>query len=371
MIWSWGCQAKCCQMWTNSRRQQKIWMRRVQRTAEDWVLWPGQELDRLPHRKKNKEKRKKSIINERKDFDRTALWKQPMEPGGPVWNWTILSRRISYKVSSVSSNASCMRGLCSGVHNSRWMLCIKDGKMDIIRQCTWNGWKIDIDRWVYFWFYHCFHSLQTFFLCHRLSFYNLLFSRLRTGGLCCCCDFWHDDDPWRFCFSLFCVSYRRCPTTNTFRPPKNSRPKNGSVKLWPDAPSPFFFADDQPVAEPPTSPDDVAPAFVWSTSKQKVQRRRQNKAACFLLLLFFWLANVLFLGRWLTMSVSPRSRNDAPSPVSWPNKMKFKLSPLSYAASTWKTLIYPHSAKKTLPSIRDISNFFLTWHALAFCVLIF
>ena len=30
---------------------------------------------------------------------------------------------------------------------------------------------------------------------------------------------------------------------------------------------------------------------------------------------FVWLVHVLFLGRWLTMFVSPRSRNDAPSSV--------------------------------------------------------
>ena len=82
------------------------------------------------------------------------------------------------------------------------------------------------------------------------------------------------------------------------------------------------------------------------------------------------------IARWVLQSTtgsqrqSPR-RNRFQVKLPRPKKVKFKLSPLYYAASTWNTLIHSHTANKTLPSMRDISNFFLTWHAPTFWVLIF
>ena len=69
------------------------------------------------------------------------------------------------------------------------------------------------------------------------------------------------------------------------------------------------------------------------------------------------------IARWVLQSTtgsqrqSPR-RNRFQVKLPRPKKVKFKLSPLYYAASTWNTLIHSHTANKTLPSMRDISNFF-------------
>ena len=71
------------------------------------------------------------------------------------------------------------------------------------------------------------------------------------------------------------------------------------------------------------------------------------------------------IARWVLQSTtgsqrqSPR-RNRFQVKLPRPKKVKFKLSLLYYAASTWNTLIHSHTANKTLPSMRDISNFFLT-----------
>ena len=71
------------------------------------------------------------------------------------------------------------------------------------------------------------------------------------------------------------------------------------------------------------------------------------------------------IARWVLQSTgttgsqrqSPR-RNRFQVKLPRPKKVKFKLSTLYYAASTWNTLIHSHTANKTLPSMRDISNFF-------------
>ena len=71
------------------------------------------------------------------------------------------------------------------------------------------------------------------------------------------------------------------------------------------------------------------------------------------------------IARWVLQSTpgsqrqSPR-RNRFQVKLPQPKKVKFKLSPLYYTASTWNTLIHSRTANKTLPSMRDISNFFLT-----------
>ena len=71
------------------------------------------------------------------------------------------------------------------------------------------------------------------------------------------------------------------------------------------------------------------------------------------------------IARWVLQSTtgsqrqSPR-RNRFQVKLPRPTKVKFKQSPLYCAASTWNTLIHSHTANKTLPSMRDISNFFVT-----------
>ena len=71
------------------------------------------------------------------------------------------------------------------------------------------------------------------------------------------------------------------------------------------------------------------------------------------------------IARWVLQSTTGSQRqssrrNRFQVKLPRPKKVKFKLSPLYYAASTWNTLIHSHTANKTLPSMRDISNFFLT-----------
>ena len=71
------------------------------------------------------------------------------------------------------------------------------------------------------------------------------------------------------------------------------------------------------------------------------------------------------IARWVLQSTagsqrqSPR-RNHFQVKLPQPKKVKFKLSPLYYAASTWNTQVHSRSVNKTLPSMRDISHFFLT-----------
>ena len=90
---------------------------------------------------------------------------------------------------------------------------------------------------------------------------------------------------------------------------------------------------------------------------------------------FVWLVHVLFLGRWLTMFVSPHSRNDAPSSVFMPvppSSSQFLPSLVVVISSSslhplWSFLFLPllscccllntTSPSKTLPVSRVIDKY--------------
>ena len=97
---------------------------------------------------------------------------------------------------------------------------------------------------------------------------------------------YRDDDRWHcVCFFLFCVSYRRCPTKSTFRPPRNSQMRTGRLSFGLKLPPRSSMMTRQPPSHrhrPPPMPNDAAPDAQRSRRQRggrKVQRRRRNKAA--------------------------------------------------------------------------------------------
>ena len=113
--------------------------------------------------------------------------------------------------------------------------------------------------------------------------------------------------------------------------------------------------------------EDISPEFQLSCDSLSTLEARRNVAQCAVV-------RKVFLGRhpgqlqkviarWVLPSTtgsqrqSPRTKRLLVK-LARPKRVKFKLSPLYYAASTWNTMIHSHLANKTLPSMRDVSKFF-------------